>query len=219
MVRISIIMDRQIARVPGSPVTTSMVASVSALMGLKHKLPHSLSQISSRISARIGASKPAATSARCRRSTRSLRWPRGSPIGNLLPCSCCMTPGATTSVAGNTTQPMARSGPRSFRCRPPGSMLSTSAPESVGFARAEKPVRQAVARGDDAGLRAKQGSHGLDGARDGVRLERDDHVVLLSQVRADDRSTRRARRAIRHRSAGASRSRESRQDERRERQR
>src|SRR5206468_3073265 len=67
------IIARQIDRVPGSVATTSIVAQVSALTGLKHKLPHSLSQISSRMSARIGASKPAASSISCSRSMREVR--------------------------------------------------------------------------------------------------------------------------------------------------
>jgi hypothetical protein len=36
------------------------VPQVSALIGLKQRLPHSFSQISSRIRSRIGASNPAA---------------------------------------------------------------------------------------------------------------------------------------------------------------
>ena len=48
------------ARVPGSSAMTSSVAWVSALIGLKHRLPQSFSQISSRMRSSTGASNPAA---------------------------------------------------------------------------------------------------------------------------------------------------------------
>jgi len=81
----SSIISRDRVRVPGSVATMSRVARVSALIGLKHRLPHSLSQISLRTWGRIGALKPAAISASLSRSQRGVISPVGSPNGNRLP--------------------------------------------------------------------------------------------------------------------------------------
>ena len=75
----STIMARQTACVPGSAITLSSVAPVSALTGLKAMLPHSLTQSSSRMRGRTGALRPALMSSSESRAARSLRLPSGSP--------------------------------------------------------------------------------------------------------------------------------------------
>ena len=60
-------------------------APVSALIGLKHRLPQSLSQISSRMLSRIGASISAAAMMSWNACKRGVISPLGSPIGNFLP--------------------------------------------------------------------------------------------------------------------------------------
>src|SRR6202035_1018802 len=118
------------ARRPGSEVTRSRVARVRALIGLKQTLPHSLSQMLQRIVSPIGASPPAETRASRRATIRSEVDPSGSPMVKRLNKRCSITPGATTSQAGSTTQPMARSGPIAFHCAAPGSTLSKCRPSS-----------------------------------------------------------------------------------------
>ena len=73
----SVIMCIDSARRLGSVATMSSVARVSALIGLKQRLPHSFSQISLRMSFRTGASKPAASSTSDRRMQRSEMLPIG----------------------------------------------------------------------------------------------------------------------------------------------
>ena len=98
------------ALVPTSVAMVSSVSKVSALMGLKERLPQSFTQISFRMR-RTGARRPAAMKALASAFTRSVLSPDGSPRMKRLPARCWITPGSTTSVAGYTTQPMARSGP------------------------------------------------------------------------------------------------------------
>ena len=71
-------------RVPGSVATTSKVAFVSALIGLKHKFPHNFTQISSRIFL-TGALKPALIITCDNARTRSVFSPEDSPKVNRLP--------------------------------------------------------------------------------------------------------------------------------------
>ena len=73
---------------------------ISALIGLKLRLPHSLTQISLRMSLATGALKPARMRAPDSASMRSLRVPSGSPSVKRLPSITFTTPGATSSAAG-----------------------------------------------------------------------------------------------------------------------
>src|SRR5690606_34382633 len=57
----------------------SRVAWVSALIGLKQRLPQSFSQISSRIRSSTGARRPASVSSALSRSTLGVSSPEGSP--------------------------------------------------------------------------------------------------------------------------------------------
>jgi hypothetical protein len=75
----STIIARATARVPSSVQITSSVAWVSALIGLKERLPQSLTQSSSRIFGRTGAFSPAATSAWASASTRGDARPKARP--------------------------------------------------------------------------------------------------------------------------------------------
>src|SRR5690606_23976417 len=75
----SCIMLRATARTSGSAQRVSRVEPVSALSGLKLRFPQSFSQISSRMRALTGALSPPARSAADNRSTRSLFSPDGSP--------------------------------------------------------------------------------------------------------------------------------------------
>ena len=76
------------------------VACVSALIGLKLRLPHSLTQISLRMSRDTGALKPAAISDLLSASMRGVRWPSSSPSVKRLPSTSRTTPGSTSSAAG-----------------------------------------------------------------------------------------------------------------------
>ena len=96
----SSIIARHNDRVPGSVQITSSVAWVSALIGLKHRLPHSFIQISSRSFGRIGALKPASRNIADSSSMRSVRSPDGSPSENRSPLMWRITPGSGTSLAG-----------------------------------------------------------------------------------------------------------------------
>ena len=79
---------------------SSSVAWVSALMGLKLRLPHSLTQISERISRDTGALNPAAIIDLASASTRGVRAPFSSPSENRLPSMTLTTPGSINSAAG-----------------------------------------------------------------------------------------------------------------------
>src|SRR5471032_2228716 len=81
----SSIIWRDSLRTAGSLVRTSSVAPVSALMGLKQRLPHNFSQISSRMLSRIGASMSAALMMSWNACRRGVTSPLGLPIGNFLP--------------------------------------------------------------------------------------------------------------------------------------
>ena len=120
-------MARATPRVPGSVATTSRVARVSALMGLKETLPHSLSHISCRM-LRTGARTPAPIRARLIALTRAVFSPDGSPSVNRFPDRWRITPGSAISLATYTTHPIARSGPIPVHCAPPGSTLSSRSP-------------------------------------------------------------------------------------------
>ena len=94
------IMSAASARVGGKRQMSSSVAWVSALIGLKLRLPHSLSQISARISDSTGVLKPALRNSVARVRTRSVSAPSISPIGKRLPSITRTTPGAASSAAG-----------------------------------------------------------------------------------------------------------------------
>ena len=87
-------------RVLGNWQISTRVAWVSALIGLKERLPQAFSQISERMSARMRDRKPALTRASCSRCTRSLSDPSSSPIGKRSPSTWWITPGSGTSAAG-----------------------------------------------------------------------------------------------------------------------
>ena len=107
------------------------MAPVSALTGLKARLPQSLTQMSERMSGRTGDLKPAAMKARLSACTRSLRVPSGSPKGSrfwLRWAETSITPGSTISPAAKMTQPMARSGPIRSHWMSPGSTAAMRRP-------------------------------------------------------------------------------------------
>ena len=156
---------------------------MSALIGLKQTLPHSLSHTFQRILSRTGASKPACVRAWLSRVTRGETVRSGSPSVNRLNSWCSMTPGATTSQAGSTTQPMARSGPISFHCRPPGSTDRRQRPSQRAAFLVEVPPGDAVHGGDDGGLGPEQRREAVGGLVRLMRLQRAQHVVLRAQLR------------------------------------
>ena len=106
------------------------MARVSALSGLNATLPSSFSQISRRICALTGAFSPARVSAAEIARQRSLRVPSGSPMVKRVPSMCLITPGATGSAAGQTTQPTTRSVGMPRATTPPGSTDSRRVPAS-----------------------------------------------------------------------------------------
>jgi hypothetical protein len=75
------------------------VAPVSALIGLNEALPISLIQMSSRNSASTGDFRPPAIMASLSAVQRAETSPDGSPMENLVPSRCLMTPGDSISVA------------------------------------------------------------------------------------------------------------------------
>ena len=99
-VRASRIMLAASSRDSGWRQMSCSVACVSALIGLKLRLPHSLIQISARMSLLTGDLKPAFISACDRASMRGLRLPSGSPSVKRLPSMTLTTPGSTSSAAG-----------------------------------------------------------------------------------------------------------------------
>jgi hypothetical protein len=105
----SVIMAAASSRVSGWWQMSSRVAWVSALIGLKLRLPHNLTQISERMSRATGLLKPAAITNCQSASMRSLRAPSSSPSVKQLPSMSRTTPGSINSVAGYTTEPMTRS--------------------------------------------------------------------------------------------------------------
>ena len=97
------------SRVGPNRQMSSSVAWVSALMGLKLRLPHNLSQISERMSFDTGALKPASRNAVLMARSCGVSLPSISPKVKRLPSITRTTPGRTTSLAGYTTLPMIRS--------------------------------------------------------------------------------------------------------------
>jgi hypothetical protein len=87
------------ARVGGKRQMSSSVACVSALIGLKLRLPHSLTQISPRMSGHRRLEAGAHHRLRQRLDAR-LRLPSSSPSVKRLPSMSLTTPGATSSAAG-----------------------------------------------------------------------------------------------------------------------
>ena len=96
----SVIIRAASSRLSGKRQISSSVACVSALIGLKLRLPHSLTQISERMSRDIGALNPAAIIDLLSASMRGVRWPSSSPSVKRLPSMTLTTPGSTNSDAG-----------------------------------------------------------------------------------------------------------------------
>ena len=78
----------------------AMVAWVSALIGLKVRLPQALSQISARISVSTRDFSPALTKASLIILARSVSRPSSSPTGKRSPSTCSIIPGAAKAAAG-----------------------------------------------------------------------------------------------------------------------
>src|SRR6266481_4762217 len=128
MVCASVIIAAASARVAGNWQMSASVERVSALMGLKVRLPQSLSQISARMSSSTGALNPARAKHCETRCTRSLLVPSSSPTGKRSPSICFTTPGAMSSAAGYTTQPTTLSAGIIRPMTPPASTLRTTLP-------------------------------------------------------------------------------------------
>ena len=86
-------------RVGGKRQMSSSVARVSALIGLKVRLPQSFIQISVRTSLSTGDLKPAREKSSASAATRALFEPSISASGRRLPSTWRMTPGLSISAA------------------------------------------------------------------------------------------------------------------------
>ena len=102
---------------------SSSVAWLSALTGLKVRLPQSLTQISERMSRETGALKPAAIMDLLSASIRGERWLSSSPSVKRLPSMTLTTPGSNNSAAGYTMPPMMRLTSMPALSAPSGSTL------------------------------------------------------------------------------------------------
>ena len=118
------------SRVSGYWQMSTKVECDRLLIGLKVRLPHSLSQISERMSSSTGALKPAFVKHRETRVTRSVLPPSSSPTGKRSPSMCLTTPGAVSSEAGYTTQPMIRCAGIVRASTPLGSTDVTAEPDN-----------------------------------------------------------------------------------------
>jgi len=177
----SSIIARATARVPASPTISASVPPVSAEIGLKERLPQSLTRC--RCGCRRGSgAQPEAISASERRTMRSVRSPDGSPSGKRSPSTWRISPGASTSAAGiddAADHPAPdRCGPRwRRRDRPPASAfrerpaLAEEVPPGTPF-RAVTTVVSGPTRGTDL----------VERAGNGMRLQRQDHVILRSEL-------------------------------------
>jgi hypothetical protein len=96
----SAIIRRASSRVGAKRAMSCSVPCVSALIGLKLRLPQSLIHSSLRMSRDTGALKPAFISAWLSASTRGVRSLLGSPTVKRLPSTSFTRPGATSSAAG-----------------------------------------------------------------------------------------------------------------------
>ena len=132
MVCASRIMLAASSRVAGNRQMSSSVACVSALIGLKLKLPQTLSQISERMSIDTGALKPAALKASLMARMLGVSVPSSSPSVKRLPSMTLMTPGRITSLAGYTTLPITRSMPMCRAMVPSGSTALMDVPRWLG---------------------------------------------------------------------------------------
>ena len=81
----SVIIFAASARASGNRQMSTRVAWVSALIGLKERLPHALSQISERMFSSTGALNPARCSVSDNALTLSVTTPSSSPTGNRVP--------------------------------------------------------------------------------------------------------------------------------------
>jgi hypothetical protein len=114
--------------VPALSQISTMVALVSALIGFSETLPISLIQMSSRSLGSTGHFRPPAIIASLNRTQRCDTVPSGSPMENRVPSRCWITPGDLMTVAGYTTQPIARSGAITADVSPSGSTASIRCP-------------------------------------------------------------------------------------------
>ena len=96
----SVIIAAASDRVSGNWQMSTSVECVSALMGLKVRLPQSLSQISERMSVSTRALKPDSVSSPATRCTRADSLPSSSPTGKRMPSMCLITPGSVIAAAG-----------------------------------------------------------------------------------------------------------------------
>ena len=108
--------------------TLDIAARLSALMGFNAAFPMSLIQMSSRNRGSTGHFSPPATMASLKSRHRCEVVPSGSPMENLVPSRWRITPGDSTVVAGNATQPIARSRGITADVSPPGSTASIRRP-------------------------------------------------------------------------------------------
>ena len=124
----SVIIRAANSRDGGNWQMSTRVAWVSALMGLKLRLPHALSQISERMFSSTGALNPAHCSVSDSALALSVIEPSSSPTGNRDPSMCRILPGAVISAAGYAMQPMILSGAIARAITPPGSTESSTVP-------------------------------------------------------------------------------------------
>ena len=94
----SFIMRAASSRVSANWQMSTSVAWVSALIGLKERLPHALSQISERMSSSTRDLSPAFTKVSCRDFARSVVLPSSSPIAETVSPTWWITPGEVTAA-------------------------------------------------------------------------------------------------------------------------
>ena len=107
---------------------STSVACVSALTGLKLRLPQSLSQISLRMFFETGALKPALVKLAETASMRGVVEPSSSPSVKRLPSTTWTTPGDTRFAAGYATLPITRAASMLRAMLPSGSAETTGVP-------------------------------------------------------------------------------------------
>ena len=103
--------------------------------------------------------------------------PSGSPTGNRLPSTCLMTPGATSSAAGYTTQPMTRSQRDVPPISPSGSTLLPGSPR-IRPDSDENTNTECRSASAPRRCRARTASAPAGNRLDLMRLHREDDDVL-----------------------------------------
>ena len=175
------------ARVPGSAQISSSVAPVSALIGLKERLPQSLTQISSRMSGRTGALRPAAISASDRRlDARSCCSPVGLAEREAVALDVARPRRARRPRPPDRRRSRSRApAPMPSHCMPPGSTARQPAARVRPAEAVEVPPGHAVhcavttaVSGPEQRLRSARRRR-----RHRMRLQRDDDVVLRRRAR------------------------------------